>query len=182
MELQKTMQRFFKVYTVFIRIASKSCFLLQISLWRRWRKNWCSVQPREDHSEEKRTVWCKSEVCSVFSKFYYAKYTTILVKHPFPSLQLLLCVGDFFGWSAEAQAEWEAYKSGAKKGERPELKTLLVASSFLVRIITYVFWSFWNLTLWFLTCFSTHPYLCAWGSQQWNGQVFPQCRWLWIGW
>ncbi|KAG5267802.1 hypothetical protein AALO_G00225910 [Alosa alosa] len=28
---------------------------------------------------------------------------------------LLLCVGDFFGSSAEAQAEWEEYKSGAKK-------------------------------------------------------------------
>lgn len=28
---------------------------------------------------------------------------------------LLLCVGDFFGSSAEAHAEWEAYKSGAKK-------------------------------------------------------------------
>lgn len=31
-------------------------------------------------------------------------------------LQLLLCVGDFFGKSPEAEAEWEAYKSGAKKG------------------------------------------------------------------
>ncbi|XP_066524255.1 CWF19-like protein 1 [Hoplias malabaricus] len=28
---------------------------------------------------------------------------------------LLLCVGDFFGTSPEAEAEWEAYKSGAKK-------------------------------------------------------------------
>ncbi|XP_017340533.1 CWF19-like protein 1 isoform X1 [Ictalurus punctatus] len=28
---------------------------------------------------------------------------------------LLLCVGDFFGKSPEAEAEWEAYKSGAKK-------------------------------------------------------------------
>ncbi|XP_042563254.1 CWF19-like protein 1 [Clupea harengus] len=28
---------------------------------------------------------------------------------------LLLCVGDFFGSSEEAQAEWEEYKSGAKK-------------------------------------------------------------------
>lgn len=30
--------------------------------------------------------------------------------------QLLLCVGDFFGKSPEAEAEWEVYKSGAKKG------------------------------------------------------------------
>lgn len=29
--------------------------------------------------------------------------------------ELLLCVGDFFGTSAEAQAEWEEYKSGTKK-------------------------------------------------------------------
>ncbi|TSK13549.1 CWF19-like protein 1 [Bagarius yarrelli] len=29
--------------------------------------------------------------------------------------QLLLCVGDFFGTSQEAEAEWVAYKSGAKK-------------------------------------------------------------------
>ncbi|KAI4888468.1 hypothetical protein NFI96_015928 [Prochilodus magdalenae] len=28
---------------------------------------------------------------------------------------LLLCVGEFFGTSPEAEAEWEAYKSGAKK-------------------------------------------------------------------
>lgn len=28
---------------------------------------------------------------------------------------LLLCVGDFFGTSSEAEAEWEGYKSGAKK-------------------------------------------------------------------
>ncbi|MCJ8736248.1 hypothetical protein PDJAM_G00256890 [Pangasius djambal] len=28
---------------------------------------------------------------------------------------LLLCVGDFFGKSPEAEAEWEAYRSGAKK-------------------------------------------------------------------
>ncbi|XP_062860120.1 CWF19-like protein 1 isoform X2 [Trichomycterus rosablanca] len=28
---------------------------------------------------------------------------------------LLLCVGDFFGTSPEAEADWEAYKSGAKK-------------------------------------------------------------------
>uniref|UniRef100_A0A671KDM2 CWF19-like protein 1 n=1 Tax=Sinocyclocheilus anshuiensis TaxID=1608454 RepID=A0A671KDM2_9TELE len=30
---------------------------------------------------------------------------------------LLLCVGEFFGNSPEAEAEWEAYKSGAKKGK-----------------------------------------------------------------
>lgn len=28
---------------------------------------------------------------------------------------LLLCVGDFFGYSPEAEAEWDVYKSGAKK-------------------------------------------------------------------
>ncbi|CAB1346338.1 unnamed protein product, partial [Coregonus sp. 'balchen'] len=28
---------------------------------------------------------------------------------------LLLCVGNFFGLSPEAQAEWQEYKSGAKK-------------------------------------------------------------------
>lgn len=31
--------------------------------------------------------------------------------------QLLLCVGDFFGTSPEAESEWESYKSGAKKGK-----------------------------------------------------------------
>lgn len=31
--------------------------------------------------------------------------------------QLLLCVGEFFVNSPEAEAEWEAYKSGAKKGK-----------------------------------------------------------------
>lgn len=32
------------------------------------------------------------------------------------SLQLLLCVGEFFGSTPEAEAEWQQYKTGAKKG------------------------------------------------------------------
>lgn len=32
-------------------------------------------------------------------------------------LQLLLCVGEFFGATAEAEAEWQQYKTGAKKGD-----------------------------------------------------------------
>ena len=34
---------------------------------------------------------------------------------PFPP-QLLLCVGEFFGTTPEAEAEWQQYKTGAKKG------------------------------------------------------------------
>lgn len=33
------------------------------------------------------------------------------------SLQLLLCVGEFFGATPEAETEWQQYKTGAKKGE-----------------------------------------------------------------
>uniref|UniRef100_A0A3Q1FFW5 Calcineurin-like phosphoesterase domain-containing protein n=1 Tax=Acanthochromis polyacanthus TaxID=80966 RepID=A0A3Q1FFW5_9TELE len=29
---------------------------------------------------------------------------------------LLLCVGEFFGTTPEAEAEWQQYKTGAKKG------------------------------------------------------------------
>uniref|UniRef100_A0A674E1X4 Uncharacterized protein n=1 Tax=Salmo trutta TaxID=8032 RepID=A0A674E1X4_SALTR len=38
---------------------------------------------------------------------------------------LLLCVGNFFGSSPEAQAEWQEYKSGAKKGNLLWLGTAL---------------------------------------------------------
>lgn len=33
-----------------------------------------------------------------------------------PVPQLLLCVGEFFGTTPEAEAEWQQYKTGAKKG------------------------------------------------------------------
>lgn len=33
--------------------------------------------------------------------------------------QLLLCVGEFFGTTPEAEAEWQQYKTGAKKGSYP---------------------------------------------------------------
>lgn len=38
--------------------------------------------------------------------------------------QLLLCVGEFFGTTAEAEAEWQQYKSGAKKGMSVSINTL----------------------------------------------------------
>jgi len=41
-------------------------------------------------------------------------------------LQLLLCVGEFFGKTTEAEAEWKEYKSGAKKGVRLENDTVYV--------------------------------------------------------
>ncbi|KAG7456028.1 hypothetical protein MATL_G00247330 [Megalops atlanticus] len=43
----------------------------------------------------------------------FNRVTTIQKKSG--QFDLLLCVGDFFGSSPETQAEWEAYKSGAKK-------------------------------------------------------------------
>lgn len=37
------------------------------------------------------------------------------------SPQLLLCVGEFFGATSEAEAEWQQYQTGAKKGKTPGL-------------------------------------------------------------
>lgn len=43
-------------------------------------------------------------------------------------LQLLLCVGQFFGTTVEAEEEWQQYKSGAKKGKE---RSLQVTSHFI---------------------------------------------------
>lgn len=42
-------------------------------------------------------------------KFLHFVLTSVFV-------QLLLCVGEFFGTTPEAEAEWQQYKTGAKKG------------------------------------------------------------------
>lgn len=51
-------------------------------------------------------------------------------------LQLLLCVGQFFGTTAEAEEEWRQYKSGAKKGRE---RSLQVTGHFNWLLMTPVF-------------------------------------------
>lgn len=63
-------------------------------------------------------------------------------------MQLLLCVGEFFGATPEAEAEWQQYKTGAKKGsvstldmsekDRRKSENLSVFVSFSAPIHTYI--------------------------------------------
>lgn len=77
-------------------------------------------------------------------------------------MQLLLCVGEFFGATPEAEAEWHQYKTGAKKGSVSTSQTRL----------TRAVGSLETEGLFFL--FSAHPHLHLRCSESGDGEELLQ--------
>lgn len=71
-------------------------------------------------------------------------------------LQLLLCVGEFFGTTPEAEAEWQQYKTGAKKGKTLHFDWLLEKFSV----------SLFNLSLFWASSAPIHTYILGAASQE----------------
>lgn len=117
----------FKFHSEFILSAVCVCAGWHVATW---RGGWAlsSAGSRPSRRRQDSLTWAtRLPPPTTPSPHFPAPLWSLLLSFCLLLLQLLLCVGQFFGTTAEAEEEWRQYKSGAKKGKE---RSLLVTKRF----------------------------------------------------